>query len=288
MKRTRLQMLLTGLLFATMSLSAADEAGSPAPSAPQGWCTKAASAALSEFNTHPPTDTNTLLNALISTGKALELADETPEAVRLYEKAIMLAKAHIQMTGTNNETSIRVYIEALIQLGGMKYSKFRYEDAENIYRRAVETTRLTLPEKDPLAKITRNRYALALGQRYPLEQRREFYLTLKESCVKAFGKKEGETALVLDELAKMAMITTNYHQAAVYAEEALKAQRHTLKSNHPLLADSINNLASVYYAMGKTEKVAPLLKEALKIRTAAFGPDHPKTLLSRKNLESLR
>ncbi|MEI6167962.1 MAG: tetratricopeptide repeat protein [bacterium] len=277
--------LFLGLFFSVAISFAAVETLPISLSSPQGWCTKAAAQALTEFRAHAPSDTNALLESLISTGQALELADETTEAARLYGQAIMLARSQIQNTGTNKEASLRSYIQSLIHLGGVAYDKTHYEEAEKLCHSAVEAARLTLPEKDLLVKIARNRYALALGQRYQPEQRRALYLSLEASCVKAFGKRHEETALVLDELAAIAMITSDYKQAASYAAEALKIRRRLLSTNHPRLADSINHLASVDFARNNRSDMVPLLKEALKIRTEAFGPDHPKTALSRKNLE---
>ena len=149
----------------------------------------------------------------------------------------------------------------------------------------MEAARIALPENDLLVRVARNRYALALGQRYQMDKRRAFYLALRDSCVTAFGKRHEETGRVLNELVEVEMLRADYKQAAVFAQEVLRARRRTLRSDHPLVADSINRLASAYYSMGQRAELAPLLKEALKIRSAAFGPEHPKTALSRKNLE---
>ena len=273
------------LFLAALPLFSADK---PLPVSlidPKGWCTKEAANALASLAALHPADTNALAETLIATGAALELADETAAAASLYQQAMLLARDQIKITGVKTEPPLRAYINALIHLGGLEYSKSHYEEAEKLYRSAVEAARIRFSENDPLVKVARNRYALALGQRYQMEKHRAFYLVLKESCVKAFGKRHEETARVLDELVDVEMLRADYKQAAVFAKEALLARRRTLRSDHPLVADSINRLASAYYSLGQRAELAPLLKEALKIRSAAFGPEHPKTALSRKNLE---
>ena len=47
---------------------------------------------------------------------------------------------------------------------------------------------------------------------------------------------------------------------------------------------SMNNLASAYRAAGRFPEALPLYAEALRLRRAALGPDHPDTLMSMNNL----
>ena len=53
------------------------------------------------------------------------------------------------------------------------------------------------------------------------------------------------------------------------------------------LTDSLNNLASLYYAQGKYAQAEPLLQRALAIREKALGPEHPDVARSVNNLAEL-
>ncbi len=45
--------------------------------------------------------------------------------------------------------------------------------------------------------------------------------------------------------------------------------------DHPDVAQSLNNLALLYYAQGRYDVAEPLHKRALAIEEKALGPDHP-------------
>ncbi len=57
-----------------------------------------------------------------------------------------------------------------------------------------------------------------------------------------------------------------------------------LGENHPDYAQSLNNLASLYEAMGDYAKAEPLYRQALEIRKRALGENHPDFAESLSNL----
>src|SRR3954454_17748946 len=61
-----------------------------------------------------------------------------------------------------------------------------------------------------------------------------------------------------------------------------------LGSNHPDVAQSLNNLAGLYDSQGKHAEAEPLYQRSLAICEKALGPDHPHTRLVRSNLDGLR
>ncbi len=61
-----------------------------------------------------------------------------------------------------------------------------------------------------------------------------------------------------------------------------------LGSNHPDVAQSLNNLALLYKSQGKYEQAEPLFQRAVAIMERALGLDHPNTRIVRDNLERLR
>jgi len=60
-----------------------------------------------------------------------------------------------------------------------------------------------------------------------------------------------------------------------------------LANGHPDTAQSLNNLAALYLAMGDHAKAEPLFKEALEVRQKVLGRDHPGTAQSLNNLAAL-
>jgi tetratricopeptide (TPR) repeat protein len=56
---------------------------------------------------------------------------------------------------------------------------------------------------------------------------------------------------------------------------------------HPDVAQSLNNLAWLYYAQGQYAKAKPLFQRSLAIGETALGPEHPNVATSLNNLASL-
>ncbi|WOB68404.1 tetratricopeptide repeat protein [Microcystis aeruginosa LE3] len=78
-----------------------------------------------------------------------------------------------------------------------------------------------------------------------------------------------------------------YNEAIPLAEQALAIIKQQLGDNHPLTAQSLNNLALLYYSQGRYSEAEPLFKEALAIRKQQLGDNHPDTATSLNNLAGL-
>ncbi|MCH7921671.1 MAG: tetratricopeptide repeat protein [Nitrospinae bacterium] len=70
-------------------------------------------------------------------------------------------------------------------------------------------------------------------------------------------------------------------------KRALAIREKALGPDHPLVAQSLNNLAALYLQKGKYTKAEPLFERALAIREKALGPDHPHVATSLNNLAAL-
>jgi CHAT domain-containing protein len=78
----------------------------------------------------------------------------------------------------------------------------------------------------------------------------------------------------------------NYDAALPIAERALAIREQALGAAHPLTAQSLNNLALLFYAKGEYGKAEPLLIRSLAISEQAFGAAHPLTATTLNNLAS--
>jgi hypothetical protein len=56
-----------------------------------------------------------------------------------------------------------------------------------------------------------------------------------------------------------------------------------LGPEHPDVADSLHDLASLYYRQGRYPEAEPLYQRALAIREQQLGPEHPDTTIVRGN-----
>jgi len=78
-----------------------------------------------------------------------------------------------------------------------------------------------------------------------------------------------------------------YSEAVPIAERICAINEKVLGPEHPATAQSLNNLALLYYAMGAYDKAEPLYRRSLAICEKAFGPEHPATAASLNNLAGL-
>ncbi|GAB6036983.1 hypothetical protein JCM15519_15420 [Fundidesulfovibrio butyratiphilus] len=75
--------------------------------------------------------------------------------------------------------------------------------------------------------------------------------------------------------------------AEQFHRRALEIREKALGPDHPDVAISLNNLATLVYAQGDYQGAKPLLRRALQIWEKKLGPDHPHTRIVRQNLENL-
>src|SRR5271157_2157900 len=78
-----------------------------------------------------------------------------------------------------------------------------------------------------------------------------------------------------------------YAKAEPLLQEALRIRQKVLGSEHPDTAQSLNNLALLYWATGEYAKAEPLYQEALRILQKVLGKEHPDTATSLENLAVL-
>ena len=75
--------------------------------------------------------------------------------------------------------------------------------------------------------------------------------------------------------------------ATPWWEQCLSLTQNYLGSDHPDLVTKLQTLAWSYYAQERYTEAEPLSMQALDICEQKLGADHPLTLATRKNLETL-
>ncbi len=78
-----------------------------------------------------------------------------------------------------------------------------------------------------------------------------------------------------------------YAEAERFARKALELGEKEFGPDHPYVAESLDNLALLYYDQGRYADAEPLFKRSLAIWEKALGPDHPSVALSLNNLAGL-
>ncbi|MEZ4381897.1 MAG: tetratricopeptide repeat protein [Nannocystaceae bacterium] len=76
----------------------------------------------------------------------------------------------------------------------------------------------------------------------------------------------------------------DYEAAVRHQEEAIAIGEAALGREHPLVADSVNNLGLIHRSKGEPKRAREAFRRAVAIREAAFGPDHPFVATTLGNL----
>lgn len=148
-----------------------------------------------------------------------------------------------------------------------------HEDALRILNIAVLVLQ-KLDFKDPLiAKLSVN-VALCHGQLGREEEARSILQNSLEQVTLAKGRDCAEVALILNNLA---LYQSNDREKERLLRESLDLRKRILQSDHPDVAQSLNNLAQVYSARGEHQRAEQLHLEALAIREAKIGMMDPLT-----------
>ena len=122
----------------------------------------------------------------------------------------------------------------------------------------------------------------------------KYILTITTSCLLlllatwfVFAQGAGVEWDILNQEVTELYRTGKYDRAVVVAKKALEVAEKNVGPNHPDVAMSLNNLASLYHAQGQYAQAEPLYKRALAILEKALGPDHPNVAKFLSDLAAL-
>jgi hypothetical protein len=163
----------------------------------------------------------------------------------------------------------------------------------------------------PPEQLDRARQALARGELGPAE-------TLLKQALARGGKLEAEASFQLGVLAEgqvdyflaaqyyyyaaqlkpknlaflsaageFAYYLRHYPEAEGLLKGAFEIQEKLLGSEHPEVAQRLNNLGALYHSVGGYEKAEALYQWALEIDEASLGPDHPNVATYLENYAAL-
>ncbi|MBN3962580.1 MAG: tetratricopeptide repeat protein [Nostoc sp. NMS8] len=78
-----------------------------------------------------------------------------------------------------------------------------------------------------------------------------------------------------------------YNQALPWYKQCLEVTKKCLGEEHPFVAESLNNLAGLYYSQGRYSEAEPLFIQALALRRQLLEEEHPDIAQSINNLAGL-
>lgn len=171
---------------------------------------------------------------------------------------------------------------ALSLLGSIRSEQARFDEAESLFRQAMERQRKGSGESQNNLRITRSRLASMYidmgrpGRAEPL---------LRESLADArarYGEMHNETATALSNLANaVSDFPDRYAEAEALYLEAIGIRARTVGEEHPSMLTVTSNLAWLHAAMEKWQSAYELYSRVASAREKLFGEDYPGTANAR-------
>jgi len=207
------------------------------------------------------------------TYKALGLFDEAEMHLRaaLAARREVLGDSHIDVANSLNSLAV------------VLYEKGEYDEAEALYREALDMNKDLLGEHERVA-IALNNLALLLKTRGKYDEAEPLYREGLALSRKLYGDEHRIVALNLNNLAVLLKSQGKYAEAEPLYREALEMRLRLHGPDHPKVNVTQNNLAVLLRAQGKYQEAEPLARECLESGKKLYGESHPRVALSLNNL----
>ncbi|KAJ8598953.1 hypothetical protein CTAYLR_009932 [Chrysophaeum taylorii] len=213
------------------------------------------------------------------------------EAEPLFRRAIEIGKVtlgenHPGLATRLNNLGLLLYDQ--VDYLGFKWHRDstlgKLEEAESLFRRAIEIGKVTRGENHPdLARWLNNRAGLMYDQGKLEEAEPLFRRAIKIGKV-TLGENHPDLAKWRNNLGGLLEHQGKYDEAEPLYRRAIEIGKVTLGENHPGLATWLNNLGGLLHKKGKLNEAEALYRRALKIDEEALGPSHPMVATDLNNL----
>jgi nephrocystin-3 len=172
-------------------------------------------------------------------------------------------------------------------LGVFLFDSACYEEAEPMYRRALEIRGQFYGPDHPEVATSLNNLALLLYFTNRLSEAEPLHHRALEIDEQFYGLDHPDVVTSLNNLAGLLYSTNRLSEAEPLYRRALEINEQSYGPDHPDIAISANNLAGLLYSTNRLSEAEPLYRRALEINEQSYGPDHPEVATSLNNLALL-
>ena len=160
----------------------------------------------------------------------------------------------------------------------------KYDEAEPMYREALEVARAALGSRHPHTLTSTNNLGLLLHDKGDLAAAEPLYREAMDVKRETLGHRHPSTLTSINNLGLLLKDKGDLAAAEPLLREAMEVQRETLGNRHPSTLISISNLGLILHDMGDLSGAELLYREALEVQRETLGDQHPNTLNFMSNL----
>lgn len=230
---------------------------------------------------YPERDIVTHIRSQLDRALKLAQAQHPREAQRIGQQMIALAAQHFPQDSPN-------LANVIVHVGHVGFAARDVEQAEKLYKQAVEIHRGTNPRSD-------ESYAAAvssLARLYHITQRYAEAEPLLRELANVVRQYRGEThteyAQVLDDLSGILRWGGHNDEAFALLEQVVAIRRTSLGESDPNYAESLEHLAAVAYDLKDIAHAEKLLRESTAAFCRALGENDVRFAQSIATLARLR
>jgi len=173
----------------------------------------------------------------------------------------------------------------LLSLGQLRYETGLYEEAEQLYRRALDIQGQAGSDETDIARTKYELAALLDEQRF--DGAEDLYREALATDRGVYGDDDPTVADDLTALGGLLRRKGMYPASESLLVEGLDIRRRHLGDDHLDVGHSLNQLARLYTLWGRHEDALPLALEGLEIRRLHFG-DHAEVAASLGNVAGIQ
>ena len=200
-----------------------------------------------------------------------------------YEQADALLQSALATLEELDQDHSAEATELLNQLAWVRHAQGVYDEAQDLYLRALRTRRAAgnndLIVAESLNGLSNTHYSKGEFQEAEAMQREA--LGIRRQLL---GSDHDDIATSLNDLALALARQERWDEAEPLYRESLEIKTRLYGEQHPAVAQAINNLGMFFYRRGDSESAEPLLRRALDLNQEIFGDEHPEVSTSLNNV----
>ena len=164
-----------------------------------------------------------------------------------------------------------------------------YDEAEALYRRLVDDSRLARGPKHPETLTAINNLAVVAGPREKIRGSRTTLPRVPAArATRSTGPSIPHALITLGNLAGALERLGRLDEAESLFRQCLEAQRRVMGPDHPRTLSTAGSLASLLRSRGRLDEAESLLRTCLEAQRRTLGADHADTLKTAATLEAIR
>lgn len=200
-----------------------------------------------------------------------------------YEEADRLLQSALVALESVGQDQTREATELLNQLASVRHAQGKYDDAQDLYTRAL-TIRRSAAGSDLVVAESLGGLAdthIVNGEFLEAESLERQALDIRREIL---GTEHEDTASSLNDLGIALARQERWDEAEPLYRESLAIKTRLYGEEHPAVAQAVNNLGMFFHRRGDSESAEPLLRRALELNRTIFGEEHPEVSTSLNNV----